>query len=92
MVVELHDGGIILPIVCSQHLDESDEIFSLVSTKISNYVTLAHSSEFKENYPSPTYIQIELECIKTPDQRIISELDRFENSNSGSGIKLTWRT
>ena len=92
MVIQMKDGGILLPIVCSKHLDDSDETVNLLRTKIENYVDLTDLNEFKKEYPNREYLQIELNCVKRPDKRIIDELNLLEKQYVSKGIKFTWRS
>jgi hypothetical protein len=92
MVVEMKDGGILLPIACSKHLDESNEILDLLRTKVANYVAMTDLDEFKKDFPKREYFQIELNCIRKPDKRIIDELGLFEKQYANKSIRFTWRS
>jgi hypothetical protein len=92
MVIQMKDGGLLLPIVCSKHLDESDEILNLLRTKIANYVGMTDLDEFKNDFPRREYIQIELNCIKKPDKSILHELELFKKKYSDKGIQFSWRS
>ena len=92
MVVSMKDGGILMPIVCSKHLDGSDEIFNLVKTKIENYINTIDLPAFKQEYQNPLYIQIEMNCVKKPDQRILNELDLLNERFSGKQIRFSWKS
>lgn len=92
MILQMKDGGVLLPIVCSRHLDHSDENIFLVNTKIKNYLLMLKLEEFQSDFPSPTYIQIELDCVKRPDQIILDELDTISKSLDNIGIRITWRS
>lgn len=92
MVIKLKDGGILLPIVCSKHLDNSHENIRLVHTKINNYLTIISQPEFKSDFPAPKYIQIELDCVKRPDQQILNELTQISLSQDSKNIQITWRS
>ena len=92
MVVQMKDGGILLPIVCSKHLDDSDEILHLLRTKVANYVVMTDLPEFKKDFPKREYFQIELNCVKRPDKGIIDELDLLEKRYANKSIKFTWKS
>jgi hypothetical protein len=47
--------------------------------------------EFQKAFPSPTYFQIELDCVKRPDQIILDELDNISISLDNS-IQITLRS
>jgi hypothetical protein len=92
MVVQMKDGGLLLPIICSKHLDGSDETLNLLKTKIANYVDMTDLQEFKNNYPQRNYFLVELNCIKKPDIRILNELELIEKKYSNKGFKMNWRS
>ena len=92
MVVEMKDGGLLLPIVCSQHLDDTEDILNLLRTKVANYAGMIDLDEFKKDFPERKYIQVELNCIKRPDKRILEELEVFRKEYSDKAIKFSWRS
>jgi hypothetical protein len=92
MVVQMKDGGILLPIVCSKHLDDSDEILNLLKTKVVNYVGMTDLDEFKQAFPKREYFHIELNCVRRPDKRITDELDLLEKQYANKSIKFSWRS
>lgn len=91
MIIEMRDGGILLPIVSSKHLDDSQEIIDLLLTKIYNYIKIIDSREFNTKYPDKKYIQIELNCIDKPDQQILLELEKLEKKYLDQNIKFSWK-
>ena len=92
MVVSMKDGGILMPIVCSKHLDSSDETFDLVKTKIEHYINTIDLPAFKKEYPNPIYIHIEINCVRKPDQRIANELDLLNERFSAKQFKFSWKS
>jgi hypothetical protein len=83
MVIEMNDGGILLPIVASKHLDGSPEMMSLLQTKIRNYVEMIQLEEFRKDFPAHNYFQIELNCIDRPDEKVPEQLEEFRNQFAG---------
>ena len=53
MKIDLRDGGILLPIVVSQHLDSSAEIGTLIRAKLKTYSEFIDSGELG----NPKYIK-----------------------------------
>jgi hypothetical protein len=92
MVIQMKDGGILLPIVCSKHLDQSDEVFQLFKEKVTNYVAMTELDEFKIDFPRRDYILIEANCVKKPDNRILNEIQTLNKELESKGIKITWKS
>jgi len=90
-VLEMKDGGIVLPILVNKHLDGSEESLNLLRTKIDNYLTMIKAKEFKKHYPKRKYFLIDLNCIKKPDAEILEELELLGEEYKAQKIKFSWR-
>ena len=91
MLIQMKDGGLLLPIVCSKHLDESAESIQLLRSKINNYIHLMNQDSFKNEHESIQYVLIELNCIQEPTQNIKDELVAFEKKFIDRKIKFAWK-
>ena len=91
MVVEMKDGGVLLPIVVSKHLDDSEEVLGLLRVKVKNYVEMIELEEFKKDFPNKTYFCIELNCIAKPHKNVLLELENFKNIYMNNGIEFAWK-
>ena len=91
VVVKYNDGGLLFLIICSKHLDGSEETLNLLRTKVANYILISESEEFNQNYPDRKSLLIELKCIKKPDERILEEIELFKKKYSDKGIKFRWK-
>ena len=91
MIVEMKDGGIVLPIVSSQYLDDSKEVMDLLITKVNSYIAKIEAEEFKSKYSNYKYIKIELNCIKKPDQIIIHKIEELDKKYQRQNISFTWK-
>ncbi len=91
MIVEMKDGGVLLPIVTSRHLDNSEEILNLLRAKVNSYLNLIKLDTFKKDYPNQKYIQIEIYCIDKPHQKVLEEIENFKDQYSEQKIKFSWK-
>lgn len=78
-------------ITCSKHLDDSDEIFNLFTTKIHNYINTISLPAFQQEFPNPAYIQIEINCVKKPGERIINELALLNGQFPDGHVRFSWK-
>ncbi len=92
MVITMKDGGIVMPIICSQHLDDSEEIFILLRKKISNYLKSLDMPAFQNEFPRRDYIKIKLSCIKKPAQRVLDELELLNDQYKSTPISFFWES
>ena len=88
MKVDFKDGGVMLPIVVSQHLDASDEVAALIKAKLETYLGYLDSGALKDS----KYVNIEFRCIKRPDEAAIRLIDSFCAPFSSRGAKLSWKS
>lgn len=86
MKIELRDGGVLLPIVVSQHLDDSEEIEALIRAKLKTYAAFIDSGELG----NPKYIKIQFKCVKKPDVAAIRVIDEFVEYFHQRRAELSW--
>jgi len=91
MVIEMKDGGVLLPIITSQHLDNSEGNIELLRTKVKNYTEMLQEDKFKEDFPLREYCLIELNCIDKPHELILQELDSYEKKYAHLGVQFSWK-
>jgi len=88
MKIDFKDGGVLLPVVVSQHLDGSSEVAALIQAKLETYIEFIESGELSE----AKYIKVLMNCIKKPDSEAIKVIDSFKERFSHSGAELSWKS
>jgi hypothetical protein len=88
MKVDYRDGGVLLPVVVSQHLDSSPETAALIRTKLETYLRFIERGEVKD----AKYVRVQLNCVKRPDPAAIALLETFKEPFLDRGAELSWKS
>lgn len=88
MKVDFKDGGVLLPIIVSQHLDASPDVAALIRTKLETYLGYLDTGELK----SAKYVNVEFKCVKRPDEAALSLIESFRESFKARGADLSWKS
>ena len=88
MRIDFKDGGVLLPIVASQHLDASDEIEELIRSKLVTYLRYIDSGALK----GVAYIKVQFRCVKPPAKEAIRVIDSFQDEFRARDAALSWRS
>lgn len=87
MKVDRRDGGVLLPVVVSQHLDGSPETAALIRTKLETYLRFIERGEVKD----ARYIRVQLNCVRKPDPAATALLESFKEAFLARGAQLSWK-
>jgi hypothetical protein len=88
MKIDFKDGGVLLPIVVSQHLDASPEVAALIKAKLETYLGYLNSGELKD----AKYVNVEFKCVKRPDPAAVDTIESFRESFKAKGADLSWKS
>lgn len=88
MKIDFKDGGVLLPVVVSQHLDNSPEVATLINAKLETYIQFIESGEIGQ----PKYVKVQMNCIKKPDPEAIKVIESFKERFHKNGVELSWKS
>jgi hypothetical protein len=88
MKIDYKDGGVLLPVIVSQHLDNTSEVASLIRSKLETYIQFIESGELSQ----AKYIKVQLNCVKKPDLEAIKVIESFRERFNNIGAELSWKS
>ena len=88
MRVDYKDGGVLLPVVVSQHLDGSPETQAMIRAKLDTYLGFIDHGETE----GAKYVRVQLGCVKRPDPKAIATIDSFKDEFAKRGAELLWKS
>lgn len=86
--VDCRDGGVLLIIVVSQHLDGSPDVAALIKKKLETYLGHLDSGELK----GAKYVNVVFKCVKRPDEAAVKLIESFGELFSLRGATLSWKS
>jgi hypothetical protein len=84
MEIDFKDGGVLLPVIVSQHLDGSSEVAALIRTKLETYIQFIESGKLSH----AKYVKVQLK----PDPESIKVIESFKDRFNHKGAELSWRS
>ena len=88
MQIDYKDGGVLLLIIVSQHLDGSDEVNQLVREKLITYLGFLDTGELAD----AASVEVEFKCVKKPDAASLEVIDQFRSDFESRGARLSWKS